>query len=277
MKYRILIILFICIFVCTIVFSLFLEKNDNINTNIINDLFHTQPLYDDDLKMNKDNMLYNLGDLLLVPKLYGYSEWINVKEHSNYKKTINTYKNSILSYYDKSRKSPNEEIPNFNTIQKSIDFYIEKNVENERLAQILNFIDNKRVVCVHLRTGDFGDVEPKMRETIKELQKQYDYVIIICGLHYKTEEVNNIFIDNINSFFEDEHTNILISIEDADFHMAMYRKCKNLLVHKGGFTVLASISFQGDNLYIIPDIFTAHTVLTTHFKTEKINVVYITE
>ena len=74
----------------------------------------------------------------------------------------------------------------------------------------------------------------------------------MCGAHHYHQ--HEILIKSVNSLFN-ENKNIYISIEDPDTHMAMFHSCKNLLLHKNGFTVLAAFVFTGNKLYISNKIF----------------------
>lgn len=43
---------------------------------------------------------------------------------------------------------------------------------------------------------------------------------------------------------------ITIDTSEPDTHLCIMRNCKNLLVHKGGFSTLGALLFNGDNLYL---------------------------
>jgi len=194
--------------------------------------------------------VYALGDLLLIPKIYGnYTEY---HEHPRYRANISVYRNSILSIYEGLRTDKTEYIPNINKIQQSVDIFIQRNSSIQIMKNILEFVKRDDVLCVHLRSGDYGDVEEEYKEIIKKLQKEYQYVIIMCGAHH--DHQHDIIIKSVNSLFN-EINNIYVSIEDPDTHMAMFSCCKNLLLHKNGFTVLAAFVFTGNKLYISNKIF----------------------
>jgi hypothetical protein len=56
----------------------------------------------------------------------------------------------------------------------------------------------------------------------------------------------NISIDKLNTVDK----NKIVNLEKQDIHLSLMRKCSNLLLHKGGFSILGGILFQGNNLYI---------------------------
>jgi hypothetical protein len=37
---------------------------------------------------------------------------------------------------------------------------------------------------------------------------------------------------------------------NADMDLCMFRVCRNLLVHRGGYSLIGTLLFQGDNLYV---------------------------
>ena len=230
--------------------------------------------------INESNIIvfknvYALGDLLLIPKICGnYTEY---HEHPYYRANINAYKNSILAIYEELRTDKTEYIPNLNKIQQGVEIYIQRNNLNKKMNDLLEFVKRDDVLCVHLRSGDFGYIEEEYKEIIKNLQNEYQYVIIMCGAHHHHQ--HDIIIQSVNSLFTplnnsirtaDElstklpdsnlhryngNNNIYISIEDPDLHMAMFHSCKNLLLHKNGFTILAGLVFTGNKLYISQKIF----------------------
>lgn len=208
---------------------------------------YNQPINERDIVVFKN--VYALGDLLLIPKIYGCCLW---DEHPYYRVNINAYTDSILATYEELRTDKTEYIPNVNRIQQSVDTFIQRNSSNQKMNNLIEFVKRDDVLCVHLRSGDYGDVEDEYREIIKKLQKEYKYVIIMCGAHHYHQ--HEILIKSVNSLFN-ENKNIYISIEDPDTHMAMFHSCKNLLLHKNGFTVLAAFVFTGNKLYISNKIF----------------------
>ena len=90
------------------------------------------------------------------------------------------------------------------------------------------------------------------RKVLHHMQSKYSKIIIMCGAHHYHQ--HDILINSVNSLFN-EKNNIYISIEDPDTHLAMFHSCKNLLLHKNGFTLLAAFVFTGDKLYLSEKIF----------------------
>ena len=217
--------------------------------------FKNEPLVEDDAIIFKDKSLYNLGDLLLIPKTY--NAYTEQTEHVGYRPAIADYPESIVALYESLRESPDEYIPNFDKIRKSVDMFIDNNKTNADFMNKLKFISNSKVLCVHLRTGDLGSITEDFKTIILKLSQEYEHVVICCGIHLQ-EGKNNLF--SVNSFFNEDiiFKNIMISIEDPDVHMAMFRSCKNLLLSKTGFTILAGLIFKGNKLYMNPDTLNTH-------------------
>ena len=215
--------------------------------------FYSDKLEKKDLVIFKQDPVYNLGDLLCMPKFY--CNYISGIEHWGYRNAIEVYKDSILAIYETLRESPEEIIPNIEKVRKSVDIYIEKNMNNQKMMENIEFVKRPNVLCVHLRTGDYGHITDKFKQIIFDLQKEYEYVVIMCGVHYATEQVYDIVLNSVNALFDNENKNVLISIEDPDIHMAMFRSCHNLLLSKQGFSMLAGLLFQGDKLYICKEVF----------------------
>jgi hypothetical protein len=162
---------------------------------------HNKPINESNIIVFKN--VYALGDLLLIPKICGnYTEY---HEHPYYRANINAYNNSILAIYEELRTDKIEYIPNLNKIQQSVEIYIQRSRSNEKMNDLIEFVKRDDVLCVHLRSGDYGDVEEEYKEIIKKLQKEYQYVIIMCGAHHHHK--HDVIIKSVNSLFN-ENNNI---------------------------------------------------------------------
>jgi hypothetical protein len=197
-----------------------------------------------------NNVTYNIGDLLLMPKLYCQSDFKDTSILPAYYDTIKTYPNSILSIYEKLRKNKEEIIPNIDILKKATDNYI---LLHPELNNLLDIINNDDVLCIHLRGGNVN-VEEEYIDKIKNISKNYKKIIICTGIHgnnnkneWNEAELKNNLLNTINSI---NIPNIEINLEPADTHLCIFRKCKNLLIHKGGFSCLGSLLFNGTHLYI---------------------------
>ena len=244
-----------------------------IETFLVDDNFDI-PIYDNnDINMNG----YNIGDLLNMP-----SFWVgwNRNPHHNQDKydaflnVSKNYPNTIVYYYFKLRNDNTEPIPNMEKIEEAIKLYI----INNDVSNIINKVNDDNTLCVHLRSGDKGIVDDDYINKINDLSNKYNKIIILCGIHSDQNfESNEISKKNlIKSLQKINNNKIEIHIDKADNHLVMMNKCKNLLIHRGGFSILGSIIFNGNNLYYT-NIFEPHTnnEIINHIKNKNINYIMI--
>lgn len=199
-----------------------------------------------------NNNGYNIGDLLNMPYLGG---WWKSKPHHN-DELLNrmnivgqNYKDSILSFYVNSRNNQ-DNVPNVNQIKKSIEIFILKNVK--KFEQLKYSLHSPDTLCVHLRCGD-REVESSYINTIKLMSEKYKKIYILSGLHLdenfcKNDEKKNNYIKCMNKILS-LNTNISLIIGSPDEHLCCMYLSSNLLLHKGGFSVLGSIASCG-NIYV---------------------------
>lgn len=242
----------------------------------------------DNIKFNifdENKEEYNLGDLLNMP--YFFFEWNNTP-HANeeffdiYNKISLYYNNNILGIYESSRIDKNEPIPNVQRIRDSVNKYYEKNIslqnifyqetlidKKNEMKNTKNTIDtyilfslcsDKNALFVHLRSGDKGVINDDFIKKIQELSFVYNKIIILCGMHKCTafssieDSITNFKI-SLNKLKIINNSKIIIDISEPDIHICAMSKAKNLLVHLGGFSILGSLVFTGDNLYITNDFY----------------------
>jgi hypothetical protein len=264
----------IFIFILLLLLLYFLYLNICIEKFIIDDNL-TITLYDN---VNDNNMGgYNIGDLLNMPSFW--AGWNN-NPHNNdkyykaYVTATEQFPNSIIYYYSLLRKDSDEPIPNLHKLEIAVDEYI----NNNNLNDVLNKVDDNNILYVHLRSGDKGVVEDNYINNINKLAENYEKIIILTGIH-SDERFNS--IDNskkylIESLKKINNNKIEVNLDKPDNHIAIMRKCKNLLVHKGGFSIIGSIIFTGNNLYIT-DLFECkdNNIIIDHLKNKNINYHFI--
>ena len=211
-------------------------------------------LFDD----NKSS--YNIGDLLNMP--YFFANWNNTPHdtdatYNNYERTALEYEDTILGIYNKSRSDPLEPIPNVSRIHSSVDTYIEKNIAtNSNLQHILEKCNDDTVLFVHLRSGDYGLVEDGFINIIHKLSVNYKQIVILCGIHHN--HGNGTIYPSVSECIENLKKSLCKIVTDKitidtsipDVHICAMRRAKNLLVHRGGFSVLGSLIFTGKNIFI---------------------------
>lgn len=212
---------------------------------------------------------YNIGDLTLMYFYYGtmdkpiyddnkskyIDEYIKTK-----KEYYDIYPNSIFSNYIKlldekvNVEKASVELPELELIQKATDMFYDKNKES--VDSFFNAMNNERTLFVHLRSGDKGNLDDSFINAIQKLEQNYEKVIIICGSHnQQNDEHKNKLINDVNKIMNEKY---IININEPDHHLCYFRKCKHLLVCKGGFSALGCVLFNGDNLYYMSKMMNEH-------------------
>jgi hypothetical protein len=190
-----------------------------------------------------------------------------------FKTTSQQYSNNILGLYNSSRTDENEAIPNVERIRNSVDKFIDINTDNVNLQNNIDLcLDD--TLFVHLRSGDKGIVEDEFIDNIISIYKNNNFqkIVILCGIHQNHERSHHFpsledSINNLNYSLQKLKTfipNIIIDTNEPDFHLCVMRKSKNLLVHKGGFSMLGALLFTGNNLFIT-HIFNPYQTNNTQF------------
>ena len=209
---------------------------------------------------------YNIGDLLNMPFLGG---WWKASPHNGEEELErmnligNLYEGSILNHYVKNRP-PNEIVPNIPRILQSVDKYEEQNKHS--FLTIYNKVQEKNVLCVHLRSGD-KEVQPLFIQLISQMSRLYDKTILISGIHldeyFKDNQTKiKYFIQTVNRIM-DESKNISVFLAEPDIHIVLMKVARNMLLHMGGFSVIGSIVNTG-NLFMTP--YMSNTVMRNNWK-----------
>ena len=221
---------------------------------------------------------YNIGDLLNMPSFW--AKW-GRNPHSNenyyndqYKLSCQHYTESILSYYDKLRIDETEPIPNIPHIREAVYEY------GKKVSCLRSMCDKTKIIdpstlCIHIRSGDKGIIEPEFIQTILDISKSYDTLIIMSGIHadQRTQSFESSkdallhSIGIIQDFILDK--TIIIDLSCADLHIWYMSQAKNLLIHKGGFSQIGGLVFSGDHLYIT-------SLLETHNSEEYLQYLMVT-
>lgn len=217
-----------------------------IKENLVDDNFNI-PIYDNN---DTNTNGYNIGDLLNMPSFWAY--W-NRNPHNNqsaydaYLNVVKHYPNTIVYYYSQLRTDESEPIPNMSKIENAIELYI----QNNDLSNIINIVNHDETLCVHLRSGDKGIVEDHYIDKINNLADKYNKIIILSGIHsdQNFESIEQSKKNLIKSLQKINNNKIEVHIDKPDNHLVMMYKSRNLLIHKGGFSILGSIIFNGNNLY----------------------------
>jgi hypothetical protein len=191
---------------------------------------------------------YNLGDLLNMPFLYGVWEQNphGGKERLDRMNIIGkAYHGSILSNYIQERPYL-EPVPNIERIMNATEKYIEN--KNTNLEEIFQIVQNPKCICVHVRCGDLL-VEEEYIDKIAEFSRKYETVILLSGInmdeHYLDDHLKKCNFQYFMNKILERNDNIFLHQDIPDNHLAIMRKSANLLLHKGGFSMLGYIVATG--------------------------------
>ena len=220
---------------------------------------------EDDLELYIDSSVnkygYNLGDLLNAPYYMGV--WKQNPHHSNdhlerLNKVAKNYPKTILGIYCDARPD-NELVPSIPRLKYAVDIFLKNNKDN--VKDIYDTIVDDTTLCIHVRTGDYGLVSEFFINIIYQLSLKYKKVILFTGVHadqtwgnLESSKVN--CITSINTILS-KNTNIYAYIDNPDIHLSLLSVAKNVLLHKNGFSILASLVCSGS--VFVTDEFAAAT------------------
>jgi hypothetical protein len=230
---------------------------------------------------------YNIGDLLNMPHLADCWDAHPHHTREDLERMYligEKYVGSVLGYYIESRPS-SEVVPYIPRVLGAVRKYAEKNrhkwthigIDADKIhvldevnlsdkihvldevnlsdkIHVLDEVSDKENICVHIRSGD-KEVEPEFLDLIADLSQTYKKVYIMSGLHldqYYTHDEEKVarFQQTMNNILG-RNKNIRLVLAEPDEHLSLMFAAANLLIHKGGFSVLGSIVNQGQ-LYVTP-------------------------
>lgn len=207
------------------------------------------PVYD------KIEAVYNIGDILNTPWYWTGGNWPIKSLRSDHQTAVDYYTDSIGHIYFKNRPA-DEDIPNENRIRESTDEYIKINAD--KFKDLIDIVSKKDTLTAHIRSGDRGVLDEQVVNLIKKISNDYSKIFILSGVHSdknwfgSIEEPKNNLKNSLDMIKNSYGDKVIFDFSDADVHLSLMRKCSNLFLHKGGFSMLGGVLFQGDNLYISP-------------------------
>jgi hypothetical protein len=174
---------------------------------------------------------------------------------------------SILSKYYSEDQKLDEEVPN---IYRLID--VVKTVENKCDTSIIDIIKNPETLCVHIRSGDLGEINNEFSNTVVSLSLKFKQTYILCGLHSNTRHLSREkAIQNLKNSLNkilDKNPNIFVYFDFADNHVYAMSVAKNLFLHRGGFSHLGFIVSTG-TIYILNNYFKITDTLMNVFTASR--------
>lgn len=207
------------------------------------------PIYDFTHVENQGG--YNLGDLLNMPSLL-ISEWGRNphNDYNTYLRAIQQFPDSIVAFYAKLRQDPQEPIPDPFKVEQAVEMYVSKNPDLVNRIQQEGASDDQ-VLYIHLRSGDKGVVEDSFIQAINQVASQYRKLVVLTGIHSdeRTQKLEKSKENLMTSLRKINNDQMDLNLDTADNHLATMHKCQNLMVHKGGFSVLGAWVFTGKQLY----------------------------
>lgn len=205
----------------------------------------------DDIIVNF-NIKYNVGDLLCAP--FYWNSWKSYDYHAtryadHIAKIKTCFPNSILAkYYNK--RPENEFIPNYERIRTIIFSYT--NVLHN-FKEACHIVSLPSTLTVHIRSGDKGIISDYFCNTICNLGKHFINIVLLFGIHNETKytpidtSIQNL-VASVNKLF-DKNKNIICYLDEPDAHLYLMMNARHLLIHRGGFSLIASLVTFG-NLYV---------------------------
>jgi hypothetical protein len=220
---------------------------------------------EDDLELYVDSSVnkygYNLGDFLNAPYYMGLWKQ-NPHNSDEHLERLNNmakhYPKTILGLYCDGRPA-NEPIPSTSRLKYATDIYLKNNKDDFKV--MYNEVLDDTTICVHLRTGDYGLVSDFFINIVYLLSVKYKKVILFTGIHAdqswnKLEASKNNCVTSINAILS-KNTNIFVYLANPDVHLSLLSVAKNVLLHRNGFSILASLVCTG-TVYVT-DEFSAAT------------------
>jgi len=231
-----------CTFTAACLF-LFLVKQQQLENLQIN--IHTNTEYDE---------VYNVGDLLCIHGVTGH--WNNQHCYNNilFPHLLTAFPGSIFDIYMQSIDPESDLLPVIPKLQAAVDTYSTQHNITLSTTQGQE-VQRNDVLCVHIRSGDWGHVEDDFIDKVKQVAQGYRKVYILSGIHkdtrFGTLEENRVkLVADVDKLTSNDGPEYVFDNSDVDFHLCLFRLCKNLMVHRGGFSMVATLLFQGNTLYL---------------------------
>ena len=200
---------------------------------------------------------YNLGDILNMPVFW--AGWSPFRSRANLSVVAMQLPASIVGRYYNCRTNglgavaDDPLIPHRPRLLCATDEYLNAHPE---IAPMLQVLQDDSVLCVHVRSGDYGPVDPTFLRTIEMLSKQYAKIIVMSGVHYNGPDrliaQNVATLKHTLSHIRDIVPHAVFDFNHPDVHICYMAKAHNLLVHMGGFSITGTLVFSGKQLYITP-------------------------
>jgi hypothetical protein len=185
---------------------------------------------------------------------------------------------TIVEIYYRERPET-EKIPNLNRLNNAVNKYI--NLNKILDLEISSIIQHENTLCVHLRSGDYGIISNDFTKIVFDFSKKFKKVIILFGLNrsrdLNIDSENNIKSKNnlhisLNNLLN-MNNNIYAYDDIPDVHICLMSIASNLLLHKGGFSIIGSF-INNNNIFITNEFFAKNSEKwKKEVKNKKIKVI----
>ena len=217
---------------------------------------------------------YDLGDILNMPVFW--AGWSTFQSLPDLSVTASQIPESIAGRYFNCRSDAlgavkdDPLIPHrprlFATVKEVIAAHPE-------MQPMISLLQCDSVLCIHVRSGDYGPVSNDFYKTIETISKHFDKIIIFSGVHCNGDK--NFIAQNIAKL---EQTlariralapNAVFDFNAPDVHVCYMSQARNLLVHTGGFSIIGTLVFSGKQLFITKE-FQPHNTQNALWRSLKI-------
>lgn len=206
------------------------------------------------------NLRYNIGDMLNMPFYRTNCNW-NLRDFHTL--ALNFPLSIMWFYYIiqdvQQTVTSHDRLPSIASIpqhvRKAVGLYEKYHPDRKSLNRLLSFC-KPNILCIHVRSGDYGIAERRYMDIIKDLAPKYETCVILTGVHNGLD-TKEVMVENVNESITQilEHVGVELAARfeicpgTADEHLYLMSKCENLLLHKGGFSMLGALLFSGQKVF----------------------------
>lgn len=184
-----------------------------------------------------------------------WAGWTPFQSHDDLSAVASQLPDSIAGRYYNCRSwgavTDDPLIPHRPRLLRATDDYIDAHPE---LDAALQSLQDDSVLCVHVRSGDYGPAHPAFLRTIEQLSKQYAKIIVMSGVHCNgTQQAvahNVACLNQTLARIRALVPHAVVDFNHPDVHVCYMARARNLLVHTGGFSIIGTLVFSGKQLHI---------------------------
>ena len=198
---------------------------------------------------------YNLGDILNMPVFW--AKWTSFHSIADLSVVASQLPQSIAGLYYNCRSdglgavADDPIVPHRPRLLCAVNESIAAQPE---LQPMLRLLQDDSVLCVHVRSGDYGPMTPDFLRAIEHLSKQFAKIVVLSGVHCNGNEqfiaLNKTKLNHCLYKIRALVPHAIFDFNHSDAHVCYMARARNLLVHTGGFSILGSLVFSGKRLYV---------------------------